>query len=116
MAKKNKIAYWTSTLLFSVMILMGAVMYFAQYEMVTGVYTSLGYPSYLVYPLAIAKFLGIAAILSGKSELLKNLAYAGFFFLLVLATAAHLQIADGGFAPALVALVLLVISYFTQKK
>lgn len=91
-------------------------MYFVKYDMVTEVYGTLGYPSYLVYPVAVAKFLGITAILSNKCTRLKGLAYAGFFFLLILATTAHLQIADGGFAPALVALVLLLISYFSGKK
>ena len=55
-------------------------MYFTKYEMVKGFFQSLGYPIYLIYPLATAKVLGIIAIITKKSRLLKEWAYAGFFF------------------------------------
>jgi hypothetical protein len=116
MKDKRKLFFWLSTLLFSVMIIAGAIFYFVQNDMVKEVYLTLGYPTYLVYPVAIAKFLGIAAILSRKSYFLKELAYAGFFYLLILGVMAHVQASDGGFAPALAALVLLCISYCSGKK
>ena len=40
-------------------------------------FVHLGYPTYIIYPLEIAKLLGVAAILSNRSPFLKNLAYAG---------------------------------------
>ena len=64
--KKDKIIYWISTGLLSLMMAMSASMYIFNYETITATFQSLGYPSYLVYPLAIAKILGIAAILTKK--------------------------------------------------
>lgn len=112
----NKTIYWIFTGLFSAMILMGVVMYFTQYEMVQEAYTKLGYPTYLIYPIAIAKTLGVAAIVSRKSEFLKEWAYAGFFFLLALGAFAHIQANDGEFGGALIALVLLIGSYVYENK
>lgn len=116
MEKRNKIIYWVSTGLLSAMMGMGAIMYFLQNEMVCEMFVSLGYPAHLVYPLAIAKLLGIVAILTKKSHTLKEWAYAGFFFDLVLATMAHLQAGDGGFVSPLVALAILMISLFYDRK
>ena len=98
------------------MMLMGAGMYIFNYEMVSEVFSRLGYPTYLIYPLATAKVLGIIAILTRKSEFLKNLAYAGFFYDFILAMSAHISVNDGEFIAAAVALVLLVISYIFGKK
>ncbi len=55
----------------------------------------LGFPTYIIYPLEIAKLLGVAAILSNVSPFLKNLAYAGFFYHLLLALSAHVAAGDG---------------------
>ena len=116
MNKRNKIIYWTSTGLFSAFLLMGATMYFLQYAMVSEMFTKLGFPTFIVYPLATAKILGITAILTKKSKLLKEWAYAGFFFNLVLATLAHINIGDGQFAPPLFALTLLLVSRIYDEK
>jgi len=66
-----------------------AQMYLRNPDMVAGFFEMLHYPTYLVYPLAIAKILGIIAVLSNVSQVLKEWAYAGFFFDAVLATTAH---------------------------
>jgi hypothetical protein len=114
--KGNKMIYWGSTGLLSAMMLMSAGMYFFNHEMVAEMFTSLGYPTYIIYPLAIAKLLGITAILTKKSKTLKEWAYAGFFYDFLLAASAHIMVQDGGFAPALVAMLLLAVSYFYDKK
>jgi len=116
MEKRNKIIYWIATGLFSALMLMSASMYIFNYEMVSQTFTNLGYPTYIVYPLAIAKILGLIAILTRKSKFLKEWAYAGFFFDFVLALSAHLVIADGEFVPAFVAILLLIVSYRYDKK
>ena len=97
-------------------MLFSAGMYLFNHEEVSQVFSSLGYPTYVVYPLAIAKILGVIAILSKKSSTLKEWAYAGFFFDFVLAAAAHLSVGDGEFAPAVVASVVLLVSYFYDKR
>lgn len=98
------------------LMLMSVGMYFFNHEMVSETFEKLGYPAYIVYPLAIAKLLGLLAIWTNKSKALKEWAYAGFFFDFVLAFFAHVMISDGEFGAALVALVLLLISYFSGKK
>ena len=70
----------------------------------------LHYPSYLVYPLAVAKILGIIAVLSNKSKLLKEWAYAGFFFDAVLAATAHISAGDKGEMMSVAAIILIVVS------
>ena len=51
-----------------------------------------------------------------SSKALKEWAYAGFFFAFILAFFAHYMIGDGEQTGALVALVLLLISYVFSKK
>ncbi len=112
----SKNLYYVSTGLLSFMMIMGAGMYFFNYDEVSGVFAKLGYPTYIVYPLAVAKILGIIAIWSRKSLVLKDLAYAGFFYDFILATSAHIAIQDGEYIGSLVALVLVITSYTSQRK
>ena len=82
-------------------------------------FVHLGYPIYIIYPLEIAKLLGVAAILSNRSSFLKNLAYAGFFYHLLLALSAHMAAGDGPemMIASASGLVLLAGSYrFDQRK
>ena len=61
-------------------MLYSAQLYFFNTEMVQGFFKSFNYPSYIVIPLAIAKVLGIIAILFNKIKWLKEWAYAGLLF------------------------------------
>ena len=114
--KTNKIVYWIATGLLCLMMLGSAGMYIFNHAEVAKIFTSLGYPTYIIYPLAIAKILGVIAILTRYSNTLKEWAYAGFFFDFVLALSAHLNAGDGGFITPIIALVLLFVSYFFEKK
>lgn len=115
--KVQKIIYWAATGLLSLLMLYTAAMYFVKHEALVEVFTKLGYPAYLIYPLAVAKILGIIAILTKRSQFLKNLAYAGFFFDFILAISAHINAGDGiYFLPALVCLALLLTSYILDKR
>ncbi len=114
--KKIKITFWISTGLLSLMMLMSASMYLFKNADVSQVFLSLGYPTYIIYPLAIAKILGLVAIWTNKSKALKEWAYAGFFFDFVLAFFAHVMVKDGDQMGALVALILLAVSYMMGKK
>jgi hypothetical protein len=97
-------------------MLMGAGMYFFNYTEVAATFNKLGYPVYIDYPLAVLKILGVIVIWTRKSIVLKDLAYAGFFYDFVLALSAHLVIQDGEFIGAAVALILVVTSYIAQLK
>ena len=114
--KTKNIIYWISTVLMCLIFLFSASMYFLKTEMVRGFFEMLHYPTYLVYPLAIAKILGIIAVLSNKSKFLKEWAYAGFFFDGILAAAAHLDANDGGAMMSIAVVILVLISrYFWNK-
>ncbi len=112
--RKNKIIYWTSTGLLTALMLMSVGMYIFNHVEISNTFSRLGYPSYIIYPLAIAKILGLTAIWTNKSKTLKEWAYAGFFFDFVLAFFAHLMVGES-IVIALIALLLLGISYFNSK-
>lgn len=114
--KKNKIIYYTSTGLLSLLMLFSAGMYFFNNEAVQGMFEGFGYPTYIIYPLAIAKLLGVFAIWNPNFKIIKEWAYAGFFFEFILAFFAHYMIGDGEQAGAIMAMVLLIISYVFSKK
>jgi len=112
----RQITYYISTALFSAMSVMAAGMYFLKNPMVSEMFLSLGYPTHIIYPLAVAKLLGVITIWSNKCPRLKEWAYAGFFFVATLATTAHLVAGDGQFMGAAALWVLVVVSYVTSKK
>ena len=114
--KKEAIIYWVATALLCLLVLGSAGMYIMNYDSVSEIFEKLGHPAHVIYPLALAKILAVVAILTKKSATLKEWAYAGLFFDFVLAFMAHYYAADGEYAPALVALVLLFTSYFMEKK
>lgn len=114
--KRDKIIYLIATVLLSIMMLMSAGMYVFNHEEISGLFTSFGYPTYIIYPLAIAKLLGLFAIWNPRFKVLKEWAYAGFLFNFVMAFFAHYMIGDGEQGGALIALVLLVVSYIFNKR
>lgn len=114
--KTNKIVYYVSTGLLSAMMLMSVGMYFFKHEEISMTFGLLGHPPYLVYPLGIAKLLGLVAIWTRMSNTLKEWAYAGFFFNFVLAFFAHLALGDGEAGGAAVATALLLTSYIFMKR
>lgn len=115
--KRNKTIYTFVTVLFSLIIMMSASMYLFNHDMVVEVFTQLGYPTYLIYTMAIAKILGLIAIWSNKSKLLTQWAYAGFFFNILLGYMAHIAANDGNSISVFIAGVLLLIShhYYSKK-
>ncbi len=116
MEKRDLIIYRIITGLFSVMLLGGAITYFADHQMVSDMFTSLGVPTEIIYPLAVVKILGVLAIWLIKNKMIKTLAYLGFGLDLVFAIIAHTIAGDGGaFGPA-IPLVLLAVSYFYYRK
>ena len=114
--KIYKIIYWVSTVLLCFLFLYSASMYLSKTEMVRGFFENFDYPTYFVLPLAIAKILGVIMILWRKSSWLTEWAYAGFFFDLVLATAAHYYAGQEVLEFSLYGLLLLFPSYFLGKK
>lgn len=110
-----KIAYWIATVLLCAIMVYSAQMYFFKTEMIKGFFESFNYPTYIVIPLAIAKILGVVVILTNKVKWLKEWAYAGFFFDLVLASLAH-HYADHPVGLSVYAIIILIVSYTLGKK
>ncbi|MCL6274166.1 DoxX family protein [Muricauda sp. 2012CJ35-5] len=113
--KLRSIAFWLSTSLLTLMMCFSVYNYFFNNEAIVGFFQNMGYPVYLIYPLAIAKILGLVAIWGNFSKWLKEWAYAGFFFNTVLAFFAHYMISDGQHMGAALACVFVLTSYFTGK-
>ena len=93
-----------------------AGMHIFKNEEINNTFEALGYPSYIVIPLATLKILGLIAIWTNKSKSLKEWAYAGFFFDFVLAFFAHYMVNDGDHIPALEATEILLVSCWSYKK
>jgi DoxX-like protein len=113
---KNKIIYYVSTGLLSLLILFSAGMYLFNYEVVKEMFASFGYPTYIIYPYAIVKLLGLFAVWNSRFITLKEWAYAGFFFAFILAFFAHYMVGDGEQIGAIIAFILLLVSYYSWKK
>lgn len=112
--KKIKIAYWIFTGLFSAMILMGAGMYLFQTDVMKVNFGLLGFPTWLIYPMAVAKIAGVATLLTRFNKTAVQWAYAGFTFNLLLAMGAHAGIGDSimGVLPPFL---LLLLSFGTYQ-
>ena len=113
--RRDTIIYWVATGLLCALLLFSAGMYIFKNTDIVKAFESFGYPTYLIYPLAIAKVLGLVTIWGNFSKWLKEWAYAGFFFNTALAFFAHYMISDGQQRGALIAFVFVLVSYFTGK-
>jgi len=114
--KRDKIIYYIATGLLTLLLLFSAGMYFFNHEAVKEMFVNFGYPTYIIYPLAVAKLAGLFAIWNPTFKVIKEWAYAGFFFDFVLAFFAHYMIGDGEQTGAIIAMVLLIVSYVYGKK
>ncbi|WP_428740551.1 DoxX family protein [Tenacibaculum sp.] len=114
--KRDKIIFYVSTGLLTLMMLMSAGMYLFNHEAIAGMFTAFGYPTYIIYPYAMAKILGLVALWFLRGKFLNEWAYAGFFFAFILAFFAHVMISDGEQVGAVIAMVLLILSYIYKKK
>src|SRR6266478_3408430 len=121
MAKRNKIIYWISTLWLALGMTATGIVQLLRMESQgavapPGVYgiTHLGYPVYLLTLLGVWKILGVVAVLIPKFPLLKEWAYAGFFFVMSGAIFSHIATGDpiSALFPSLLLLILTVVSWY----
>ena len=117
MTKRDKIIYWVATIWLALgMVSTAAVQLLKMKEGQGGVdsITQLGYPVYLLTIIAVWKFLGVVAVLIPKFTLLKEWAYAGFFFVTTGAAFSHM--ASGHpvieIFPSLLLLILTLVSWY----
>lgn len=123
MTNRNKIIYWIATGWLSLgMTSTGIVQFmtatslipFLKVQQEADMFAHLGYPNYLLIILGVWKLLGVIAVLVPKFPLLKEWAYAGFFFAMSGAVFSHLAAGDPAielFGPVLL-IVLTVVSWY----
>ncbi|MDB5230726.1 MAG: DoxX family protein [Chitinophagaceae bacterium] len=117
MAKRNKIIYWIFTAWLSLGMLSTAIVQLIKAKEGAGgadSVTQLGYPGYFLTILGVWKILGVITVLIPKFPLLKEWAYAGFFFAMSGAIFSH--IASGNpvkeIFPSLLLLILVMVSWY----
>lgn len=118
MKKRNKIIYWVATIWLSLGMVSTGIVQIIHLEEEVQKMNDLGFPSYVLTLIGIWKLLGVVAVLVPKFPLVKEWAYAGFFFLLTGAIFTHAAVGDElieYFGPALL-LVLTIISWFYRPK
>ncbi|MFY0684971.1 MAG: DoxX family protein [Balneola sp.] len=116
--KRNKIIYWVATLWLALGMISTAIVQLIQMEEEVTMIIELGFPAYLLIILGIWKILGVIAILAPKIPLVKEWAYAGFFFIMTGAVISHIVVGDGAttlFGPLLL-LVLTVTSWYFRPE
>jgi uncharacterized membrane protein YphA (DoxX/SURF4 family) len=112
--KRNKIIYWIATVWLALGMVSTGIVQLLKVPEEVNMFIRLGYPSYLLTMLGIWKLLGIVAVLIPKFPLVKEWAYAGFFFVMSGAIFSHLVNGDEAkefFGPALL-LVLTGLSWY----
>lgn len=117
--KTTKILYWVFTVLLVALMLMSAVGTFMSGPEGAAFAKHIQYPVYIFKFLAVAKLLGIVAILVPGHPRLKEWAYAGFTFDLLGAIYSFLAIGDPAaqWAPMLIGgLILIFGSYIFYHK
>ncbi len=114
MSKRNKIIYWVATLFLSLGMLAGGVQQMLQIGGYNEIVTRLGYPLYMLSILGVWKILGVAAILLPRYPLLKEWAYAGFFFAMTGAAISHIVMKEPfvEVMPSLTLLVAIIVSWY----
>jgi hypothetical protein len=114
---KIKVLYWVSTLWLALGMLSTGLVQVLEWEEELAKMTHLGYPGYFMTILGAWKILGVLAILVPKFPILKEWAYAGFFFSMSGAILSHLAIHEPmEIFPALLLLLLTVVSWYFRPQ
>lgn len=115
MSKAKKITYWVVTLWMSLGMVSTGIVQILNVEGETEFILNLGYPVYFLTIIGIWKILGTVAVLIPGFLILKEWAYAGFFFLMSGAIFSHIGAGQAGeMFPALLLLALTVASWYLR--
>lgn len=115
MTKRNKIIYWIATGWLSLGMVSTGIVQLLKMKEEADMLAHLGYPLYFLTLLGSWKILGVAAVLVPKFSLLKEWAYAGFFFAMSGAVFSHIAVGDDAkalFGPLLLLILTAVSWYF----
>lgn len=117
MKKANKIIYWIATVWLALGMMATGIVQLSKARTGQGgadMITHLGYPEYLLTILGVWKVLGAITVLVPKLPLLKEWAYAGFFFAMTGALYSHIAAGDPVIElfPSLLLLLLTAVSWY----
>jgi hypothetical protein len=121
MKKRDKIIYWIATIWLSLGMTATGILQLTK-QVAEGAVAppgiwgikQLGYPVYFLTIIGVWKILGVIAILVPKFPLVKEWAYAGFFFLMSGAIFSHIAVGSPiiAFIPSSLLLILSVLSWY----
>lgn len=116
MTKRNKIIYWVTTIWLSLGFLSSGIVQLLKVDSEIEFIINMGYPIYFLPLLGVWKVLGVIAVLIPKFPLVKEWAYAGFFFTMSGAIYSHMALSHtiSEIAPPLLLLVLTAISWYLR--
>jgi uncharacterized membrane protein YphA (DoxX/SURF4 family) len=121
LTNRNKIIYWIATLWLALGMFSTGIVQLLKMKAegapsgADGI-AHLGYPIYFLTIIGIWKVLGVVALLVPRFPLLKEWAYAGFFFAMSGAIFSHLAVGDPlkELFPASLLLILTVVSWYLR--
>ncbi|MCR9173428.1 MAG: DoxX family protein [bacterium] len=117
MKRALKIAHWSVTVLACIIFTLSALTYFFRHDDVSETFEiNFGFPAWLVYPMAVAKIGGVILLLTKFNRSLTEWAYAGFTFMMLLAIGVHAMNRESQIFAPILALTLVIMSYFTWKR
>jgi uncharacterized membrane protein YphA (DoxX/SURF4 family) len=110
--------YWIVTGLMAAFMLMASIPDILRIPQAVQIFTHLGYPTYLLPFIGIAKTLGVLVVLLPGFSRLREWAYAGLVFDLIGALYSHISVGDppSAWAMAVVGLVLVIGSYVLYRR
>ena len=111
-----KLTYWVATVIMAVLFISSIYLNIFGYEGVALFYERLGFPVWLIYISSMLKIVGLIAIFSRKSDMIKEWAYAGFFFVAIMAFSAHQIAQDGNGEFAFIAALAVMVSRIFEEK
>ncbi|HEY0895942.1 MAG TPA: DoxX family protein [Sphingobacteriaceae bacterium] len=118
MSKRNVVLYWLATIWLSLGMVSTGIVQLFQMEQELRKMETLGYQPYFLTLIGGWKLLGVTAILVPGYPLVKEWAYAGFFFLMSGAIFSHLMAGDlpqEFFGPSLL-LILTCASWYLRPE
>jgi len=118
MKRRNKIIYWIATIWLALGMVSTGIVQLLKKDTEVDMMAHLGYPVYFLTIIGTWKMLGVVTVLIPKFPLLKEWAYAGFFFVMSGAVFSHLVKGDDAkefFGPILL-LILTVVSWYFRPE
>jgi hypothetical protein len=108
--------YWIATGLFTLLFVASLILTLSDLDASYKSYAHLGFPAWAVFFNATGKILGLIAIYWNGSRTLKDFAFAGFLFDLLLALSAHITQREADVFLAAFGLVLWGFAFYMNRK